>query len=334
MTAPVSQVETLSWRIPQEGGWPLERWLGQGPGRGLFWLSLAAPIVVFLALAPQTRTWGVVFLAVYVLILFGLAARRLVAMGQESDVALSFKGVTWRTPWDEFVTIPTEKIQGFRIESSTLDNPQAAALTILLEDGFESWPLEIHPPATPQTVRQFLQQLNVPEQPPHDDDSFDARYDRLLEQLEQDTTLDEAQREQRLREETAAEARRLGFLAIADLVERIWQFEGPHAQLLELCRRWRNAARSLRLAPEYAKPEQVELGGWLMRLTLEAGEEVWLADTVLCGPPEWHRHLAAEALRQLEIANAGAHVIVEVPQSSWKLRFVIQAEDFDPASRI
>ncbi len=335
MTPPLPPADRLSWCIPPgEDDWPLARWIGEGRPRLWFWLSLAAPVLVFLAIVPRTRPLGIAGLLLYVLTVLTLAARRLVAVGQESDVELSSEGVRWRTPWGERISIPREKIQGFRVEHCSSSQPRNAALVLLLEHGFETWPLDLHEPATPQAVRSFLlEHMLISEQPPRKDEFFDERYERFLQQLDQDPHLDASQREQRLRQQAAVEARRLGFFAVADVVERIWRFEGARSSLLELCRRWSEAAERIRLAPDYARPEQQELGGWAMRVALEAAEEIWLTDGAICGPPSWHRDLAAEVQRRLQAAPEMGEVVIDVPASSWRLRFVTQ-KDFDPATLV
>lgn len=324
---------THTWQIPREADWPLARLLGEG-GRGLFWLALAAPVFVFLALSPETRAWGAACLTLYVLLVVVLFARRLAAAGQEPDVRLAPESVSFRIAGDWF-EIPREKLEAFRIEQETSSDAQPPALILAFTEGFESWPLEIHPPATPALVRSFLaDELGLAERPRLAPDEREAQLARLAKLLEEVKDLEERQQEERIQEEVAADARRLGFLAEAHLEARTWRFAGTHAGLVALCRRWEEAAESLRIAPEYARPESVELGGWAMRLMLEADEEAWLSHGVICGPPEWHRRVAREALRALESHAAPGKIGLEVPETRWRLLWVVRPEGFDPTAAL
>jgi hypothetical protein len=265
----------------------------------------------------------------YLLTVVVVFARRLVASGQEPDVRLSTAGVNWRAPWGEKLEVPRAKIEGFRIERQNGGEAAAPTLTLLLHDGFESWPLEIHSPATAPAVRDFLAHtLGVPERPPANED-FDARYQELLGSVEDDTALDE-----RIARQMAADAQRLGFFAEADVVQRIWRFEGTRQRLLDLCSQWEGAAAGLRVAPPYARPQRHELGGWAMRLLVEADEEPWLTDGVIGGPPAWHRELASAARRRVEAMGQVGEATFDAPATRWKLRWVIHAEGFDPAALI
>ncbi|MBW3599359.1 MAG: hypothetical protein KY475_19080 [Planctomycetes bacterium] len=317
MTSP-DDPDQLAWPVPRDAAWPFSRLMGED-GRGLLWITLAAPVFVFLALSAETRTWGTWCLVVYVFAVLTMFVRRAVAVGQEPDVRLTPDRVAWRAPSGEWFEIPREQVEGFTVDE------QDESLTFVLRDGFETWPIEIHPPATPDAVRSFLvKRLQCRERRPDQLDPHrenERRFARLMREIEE---LEEHQREARLRDEASAAARRLGFRAEAHLDALAWRFEGTRASLLALCRRWEEAAATMRIAPEYAQPERRELGDWAMPLTLEADEEAWLSEGVICGPPEWHRNLASAARRELEAVEGEGKITIEIPASRWRLLWVVR----------
>lgn len=89
---------------------------------------------------------------------------------------------------------------------------------------------------------------------------------------------------------------------------------------------------SMRIAPPYAQPERVELGGYALQVTLEADEETWVSNTTFCGPPEWHKQIALRLRQWIESIEVGGTFTIYPPDTTWKVQMVVQGEFFDPAS--
>jgi hypothetical protein len=308
----------LAWQIPRLEFWPGARLSGEGTGQCVFWLSLLAPVAAYVAISSATRSWGVWLLVIYVLTVLTLLARRLVAAGQVSDVRLTAEGAWWRSPQGEWYEIPSRIIQGFYLAPSPDADAESLSLTLHLADGFKSWPWELAAPVTPEGVREFLiTKMHVAEvEAPTIDKSTLLPADAPREAWE------------RLLVE---ESRYYGYFVDVLLEDRTWRFEGSRPHLLALCERWTAAAMSMRIAPPYAQPERVELGGYALQVTLEADEETWLSNTTFCGPPEWHKQFALRLRQWIESVEVGGTFAIHPPGTAWKVQMVVQGESFDPA---
>ncbi len=74
----------------------------------------------------------------------------------DDNIRLSKAGLSWKDPSGQSGEVPRDRICGFRIGLDPDTMRAIPALTLVLVGGFESQPVELHEPASPARVRQFL----------------------------------------------------------------------------------------------------------------------------------------------------------------------------------
>ncbi len=98
----------------------------------------------------------------------------------DDNIRIDREGLHWNTDTNSQHTIPRDQMRQFRIGLDRDTVRAQPALTFILADGFESQPIELHAPATPNAVRKLLnEQLRLTEESP-DQARFAARLRETL----------------------------------------------------------------------------------------------------------------------------------------------------------
>jgi hypothetical protein len=211
----------LSWRIPTSGDPSLLR-------LGLAQVALASIVAALIIFAALPREWlapallGLIPLAVF------MAYRRWRAFHQSlvgpANVRLDDGGLFWIDSGGSEQSFRREAVTGFHIGRHADTLRPVPALTLSLQGGFESQPIELYPPATSAAVRHVLtEDWHVAEQTSTDADSL--TYDIALAIYSE---------------------------CHDDYQE--WHFEGPHAELLRLFDTIESTSQELAPPPPGAKP--------------------------------------------------------------------------------
>jgi hypothetical protein len=143
----------LSWRVPTSGDPRLLR-------LAIAQIGLASVIAGLLLFVALPREWlipglvGLIPLAIYMAYRRWSSYRR--SLAGEENVWLDEEGLHWLDTAGEKQSFARPDVLGFHI-GRHLDTLRAVpALTLKLSSGFESQPIELHPPATAEAVRDVL----------------------------------------------------------------------------------------------------------------------------------------------------------------------------------
>jgi hypothetical protein len=151
-----TQTQVLSWRIPTTGDPRLLK-------LALAQVGLATIVAALVLLVAAPRQWLVPALAGLIPLAIFVAYRRWHRFHQSligpANVWIDAAGLHWLDAAGNEQCFSRGDVTAFRIgiEDDTLR--AVPALTLLLAGGFESQPLELYPPATPQAVRELLGQF-------------------------------------------------------------------------------------------------------------------------------------------------------------------------------
>ena len=169
----------LSWRIPtsDDSGW-LRFSLAQ--------IGLAGVVCALIFLVTLPAVWlGPALIGLVVVSVILLASRwhrHQRAHSGPDNVWLDPDGLHWVDAGGQQQTFARGTVRGFRIghEADTLRS--LPALTLVLEAGFESQPIELHPPASEEAVRQFLkEQWQLPESQAVERSAATLDYDQAVD---------------------------------------------------------------------------------------------------------------------------------------------------------
>jgi hypothetical protein len=144
---------SLSWRIPTSGDPRLLR-------LALAQVGLATIVAAMVLLVAAPRDWqapalaGLIPLAVFMAFWRWSAYRR--SLAGEENVWIDAAGVHWLDSDGQQRTFLRSKVVGFAIGPDEDTLRPVPALTLDLAGGFESQPIELHPPATAELVREVL----------------------------------------------------------------------------------------------------------------------------------------------------------------------------------
>jgi hypothetical protein len=262
----------LSWRIPTGGDPRLLRFR-------LAQVGLATIVAALVLCVAAPRGWlgwalaGLLPLAVFV------AYRRWRDYHQSQtgpdNVRLDGTGLHWQDAGGQERSFSRQSVTGFRIgrEEDTLR--PLPALTLLLAGGFESQPLELHPPASEDAIRQLLcETWGVEERPATNAQSLG--YDRALDVYSE---------------------------CHDDYQE--WHWEGTREQLGEFFHSLRTAADELPPPPIGAKPAQRVIlcrHPEPVRLRIAHSPTAHFDHDLLAAPADVLRQIAAAAGEKLEAA--------------------------------
>jgi len=168
----------LSWRIPTSGDPRLLR-------IALAQIGLASVVAALLLFVAVPRDWlvpgllGLIPLAVFIAYRRWNAYQR--SMDGPDNVWIDDDGLNWMTAPKIASTLPREFVTGFHIGRHADTLRPVPALTLYLDDGSESQPFELHPPATTDAVRDWLQKdWSISERDEHDLARARAAYDMAI----------------------------------------------------------------------------------------------------------------------------------------------------------
>lgn len=143
----------LSWRVPTVGDPRLLR-------VALAQIGLASVVAALVLLVAVPREWlapgliGLIPLAVFMAFWRWSAYRR--SMAGDDNVWIDDEGVHWLGGTDDENSFRRVDITGFHIGRHVDTLRPVPALTLHLAGGFESQPIELHPPATSDAIRDVL----------------------------------------------------------------------------------------------------------------------------------------------------------------------------------
>jgi hypothetical protein len=266
--SPPARGKRLSWRIPTSDDPRLLK-------LALAQVGLATVVAALVLLVAAPREWlgpalaGLIPLAVF------MAYRRWHRYQQSlsgpDNVRIDAAGVHWVDGTGSERKFDKEEVAGFRVGREEDTWRQVPALTLYLSGGFESQPLELHPPATEDAVRQlFRESWQIVERPVE----RGLDYDRTI------NVYSECHEE-----------------------HHEWHWEGTREDLAELFGLVGRAADELPPAPPGAKPAQ-----WILRmqrreparLRVQHAATTHFDHEVLGAPAALLRGLAASAAETLE----------------------------------
>jgi hypothetical protein len=144
---------SLSWRVPTSGDPRLLR-------LGLAQVALAGIVAALALLVAAPREWlGPALLGLIPLAIF-MAYRRWAhyqrSLQGSDNVRIDAAGIHWLDAAGVEQTFRRDAIAGFYIGRDTDTLRPVPALTLQLNGGVESQPIELHPPATTEAVRRVL----------------------------------------------------------------------------------------------------------------------------------------------------------------------------------
>lgn len=330
----------------------------------------------------------------------------------EPNIFIDSGGLWWKD--NEAGELARAAMTGFRIGIDEELEFAAPMVAFQLIGDWESQPLAIHEPASPEALRKFLlEDLELPELRPGEDElragiyravnnglidcedsiltRFAARWmrvnliepqphgdnqwliaridqlgDILYHDLDCDYTIvskDDTESFYRLpelveaitdrapvNEERTAIARRAdeeiearekemfladvaeaGFLAECFDRDQTWLFEGTREGLLKLPKAMELAAAEMRSPPDYARPEQLTLGGSVMGVTIEKADWSYIGSRRITGTTERLKLLARHMREKIESAKPGEKVFYEPPHDAsgkWRFRFLVREQNF------
>lgn len=143
----------LSWRIPSSGDPRLLRF-------SLAHIGLASIVAALVIAVATPREWVAPALLGLVPLALFMAYRRWHSYQQSlfgpDNVHLDETGLHWLDAAGQSRSFPREAATCFRIGPEPDTLRPVPSLTLHLQGGFESQPIELHAPATPEAVRSFL----------------------------------------------------------------------------------------------------------------------------------------------------------------------------------
>jgi len=163
----------LSWRVPTSGDPRLLR-------LALAQVGLASIVAGLLLLVAIPREWlglalfGLIPLAIFMGYLRWRAYQR--SMDGANNVRLDDKGLFWLDGADNEQGFRRAEVVSFHIGRDADTLRPVPALTLHLKGGFESQPIELHPPGTSDAVRRILNDdwhITERERPPTDKTAYD-----------------------------------------------------------------------------------------------------------------------------------------------------------------
>lgn len=128
-----------------------------------------------------------------------------------------------------------------------------------------------------------------------------------------------------------ADVESAGFLSECFDRDQTWLLEGTREGLLKLPAAMEQAAEELRTPPDYARPQQMTLGGAVMGVTIEKADWSYLGSRRITGTTERLKLLARQMREKIESANFGEKVFYEPPHDAsgrWRFRFLVRENDF------
>lgn len=287
----------LSWRIPTSGDPRLLR-------LGLAQVGLASIVAGLVLAVTLPSEWlapalgGLIPLAVF------MAYRRWKryqdSMLGDDNVWLDDDGLHWLDDQGRQKSLRRSQVVSYQIAASSETMRPVPALTFLLKGGFESQPIELHPPATPAAVRDRLDRdWRLPTSPARPENDYDVRLEVFSE-------------------------------CHPEFQE--WHWEGTRSQLQEFFGVFAAAAQELALPPLGAKPlRRVVLASRRhpLRIAIGPASLPHLEDTQIFVPPAVLEQITASAIVLLDQESPGddSKFTVELaPSNRWTFHLHIRNE--------
>lgn len=197
------------------------------------------------------------------------------------NVRLDERGLTWIDEVGQEHRLAREQIEAFRIAPDADTLRPVEALLLRLTGGFESQPIELHPPADAENVRRVL-----------------ASKLAIREQTPAEVSADFA----------AARVPGIDF-QLAD--DGAWELKGSRADLLRLCDRLAAEAPRLKKFPAGSRPLRLTLDGETLQLSPCPESAAETLDAEFHGSAEQLLAFAARVEAKLQTAEVGD--IWEIP---------------------
>jgi hypothetical protein len=207
------------------------------------------------------------------------------------NVRIDERGVHWLDAARREQSFVREDVLGFRIAREEDTLRPVAALTLELAGGFESQPLEVHAPATPEELRRILtNEWKIPERSGREPASYDVSLNVYSECHEE---------------------------------WRAWHWEGSQSDLGDLFDAFESAASELLPPPMGAKPlERIVLARRRQSTRLRIAHALathWEHDLV-AAPAEILRQIADQGRAALQRAGNACDISFEIaaaPGTTW-----------------
>jgi hypothetical protein len=264
--------DRLEWRVPTTGDPRMLRLAFAQIGMG----AIVCALVLWVAVPSEwlgPALLGIVPLAIY------LAYRRWqkfhAAMVGPANIRLDQAGLHWLDQEGNERTFQRQSVVAYHLGHDPDTLRSIPSLTLHLAGGFRSQPIELFPPATPDGVRSWLQDMWHIAESPADGASDEPGYDVAIDVYSE---------------------------CHAEFQE--WHWEGTHAALSELFAKIGEAAGQLPLVPPGVRPaRRVVLARrrQASAIALEHDRQPFFDDATLSGPAE----LLADISRRGETALAG-----------------------------
>jgi len=256
---------SLSWHVPHEADPAILRVRLAQVGLA----SLVAALILLVAAPPPWREIGLVGLIPLALLMAWRHWRRhQQQLAGTPNLRLDARGLHWLDASGTPHLIPRHQVQAFRIGRDAQTLRPVPALTLYLAGGFESQPIELHPPATPEAVRDLLRtSWGLVER--RDEEPSRRHYDLAVD-VYSECHVEQSQ----------------------------WHLEGTAEALRALFAEFEAVARELPLPPPGARPlTRVILArrGYPSRLVLGHAPSADLTDEQIFAPGEVLRRIAQQA---------------------------------------
>jgi hypothetical protein len=282
-------MQTLSWRIPTSGDPRLLR-------IALAQVGLASIVAALILVVAAPREWLVPALIGLIPLAIFMAYRRWHAyqrsMAGADNVRIDDAGVHWIDGAGQERTFRRDEVVSYSIGRDQNTLRPVPSLTLHLGSGFESQPIELHPPANPEALRDILSGVwSVAEQePPSSIDT--AQYDEAVAVYSE---------------------------CHDDFHE--WHWEGTKAELSRFFSLFAAAANELTPPPIGAKPKEriiIASRRQSTRLHLAHAPIPHFEPDLIAAPADILRNIAAQAASVLSVDNIDAKFNVELgPKDAW-----------------
>jgi len=275
---------------------------------GLAQVALASIVAALILFVAVPREWLVPSLLGLIPLAVFMAFRRWRAYQQSfsgpDNVRLNDEGLFWIDAAGAEQSFRRACVTSFRIRREVDTLRPVPSLTLGLQGGFESQPIELHPPATSDAVRRVLTEIwHVAEQPARNADSLAynaAIYDAAIAIYSE---------------------------CHDDYQE--WHFEGPRDELLRLFDAIQSASGDLALPPPGAKPLSRTIRCTRRephRLQIAVARSAYLAHDTIALPPEVLSEFARRAATALGNTPSSSDTKIHFkvsPSSTWTFHFHI-----------
>jgi hypothetical protein len=248
MEKPSTQFEALRWCVPT----------GAQAAQRFQWTMLLNVTITVAAICAAVLEAEIRWPMVGAVLLLGglIAVVKLAShpwnQSAEPNVWLAEQGLGWKNRQGETQQLSRQQMRSFWIGLDDATQSAVPALCFVLEDGFLSQPVELHAPATPSAVEQWI------------------------------TSHWQLPRVQHLPEPKKIPLQ-LGVLY--NVAEQSWQFIGSRVELEKLLAALGDIAQRITLPPLGAQPKEVWLACNEVDCSIQLAERCWIQDVCLAIPP-------------------------------------------------